>query len=160
MGSEMCIRDSVERAYGDRSIVKEADQLISIIRSKSIDNASIDISIRTSGQGLKKYSFDKNISQNFHKIVSNRSLGKPLIYSGKIVSLDHKNKKGKFLNQANEKQSTILFSNSDDFFKAHPFLGQSEYMTFIGCPFLEYGTYDLSAGDVYFIDLFNGENKK
>lgn len=143
--------NQVIRKYGDRSITKEIDQILAIIRSKNAGQSTFELI--THGTQSNKYLFDCNISKRFHQVVSKRSLGEPVIYVAKVISLDSKNNNGKIQNLANDRFSNIHFYDVASFFKAKKFLGIEETMTFIGCPLIEYGSFDPQAGDIHFIDL-------
>lgn len=146
----------VTRKYGDRSIAKEIDQVASLVRVPGVENSTVELTIKGTGNE-KTYLFDRHKSQKFHKIVSSRQLGNPMLFVGAVQSLDRKNKNGKIINVSNQKTSTLHFGDDESFLKAHPFLGTDSPMTFIGCPFIEYGAYDPQAGDIYFIKLANEE---
>jgi hypothetical protein len=141
----------VVRGYGDRSITKEIDQILSIIRSKHSGESTFELV--TNGTKSHKFTFNKNTSDRFHSIVSKRGLGEPVIYIAKVTSLDFKNRSGKILNVINEKNANIHFSDGESFHKAKEYLGTNSEMTFIGCPLIEYGAFDPQAGDIHFIDL-------
>lgn len=141
----------VIRKYGDRSITKEIDQILAIIRSKNSGQSTFELT--THGSVSNNYLFDSNISKKFHQIVSKRSLGDPVIYKAKVLSLDFKNTNGKISNMANDRTANIHFNNEASFMKAKTFLGMDDEMTFIGCPLIEYGSFDPQAGDIHFIDL-------
>lgn len=139
------------RSYGDRSITKEIDQILAIIRSKHAGSSTFELI--THGTQSHKYTFDRSLSERFHGVVSKRGIGDPVLYIAKVISLDSKNKSGKILNVINEKTANIHFTNDADFFKAKDFLGTNAEMTFIGCPIIEYGAFDPQAGDIYFIEI-------
>ncbi|MFT5594469.1 MAG: putative membrane protein [Oceanicoccus sp.] len=65
----------VIRRYGDRSITKEVDQILSIVRSKHSGESTFELVAY--GTKSHKFTFNKNISENFHSIVSKRGLGDP-----------------------------------------------------------------------------------
>ncbi|WLQ15954.1 hypothetical protein O5O45_08505 [Hahella aquimaris] len=96
------------------------------------------------------------MSEEFHKVISKRSLGDPIIYRSKLISLDHKNLNGKIENLSSNATSIIHFENNQTFHKAKEYLGTEEIMIFTGCPMIEYGAFDPKAGDIYFLDLHNG----
>jgi hypothetical protein len=139
------------RRYGDRSITKEIDQILAIVRSKSSGQSTFELVIH--GSQSNKFLFNKGVSEKFHQIVSKRSLGEPVIYRAKVLSLDFKNKNGKISNIANDRMANIHFKDSASFLKAKAFLGTNEIMAFIGCPLIEYDSFDPQAGDIHFIDL-------
>lgn len=141
----------VKRKYGDRSIAKEIDQILSILRAEYSGDSSLGLNI--TGSSTQTFSFDKIKSNRFHKVVAGRQLGPPVIYKGKIQALDKKNKSGKFLNIKNGRTSILHFNNEKDFLKVHPYLGVDDEINFIGCPLVEFGSLEPNSGDVYFLYL-------
>jgi len=142
------------RRYGDRSIVKEIDQMLAPVRASSQGNNIIELTFH--GENSIKFSFDKIKSQRFHLIVSQKDLGEPVIYKAKVRSLDNQTLKGKIFNVDSRKEASVHFFDEEDFLKVHPFLARKEEeMQFIGSPLIEYGAFDPNAGDIYFLDLFS-----
>ncbi len=144
--------EQVTRKYGDRSIVKEFDQIASVIRSANVSDDSI-VEFELTGDRTETFTFNKRVSENFHSIVSEKVIGEPVIYLAKITSLDHGNMKGRIHNVFSKKDANIHFVNEKSFFKASPFLGSKEPVKIIGCPLIEYGAFDPKAGDIYFLDI-------
>jgi len=147
--------EKIVRRYTDRSIVKELDQMLSLIRVASAGASKFDLEI--TGKRTENYLFDRLLAEKFHKNVSHRQLGKPVTYKGILRQLDRgtqiNNKKmAKFINDYNGKSFILHIASQHDFDLLHPFLVSGNF-SFIGCPVLEYSTFDPIAGDVYFIDL-------
>jgi len=141
----------VVRKYADRSINREFDQILTIIRSP---HAGVSIlEINAVGNETRTYTFNKSKSEIFHQIVSRREIGMPVIYNTRVLRLDKDMLNGKVVNLENDLKLSIFFSSEEDFLKVHPYLGNNEEMVFIGAPLIEYGAFDPKAGDVYFIDL-------
>jgi len=138
-----------KRSYGERLICREIDGILSIIRASSSGDSTFEIDIN--GDILQNFSFDRSRSQRFHSIVSERHLGPPTIYNGFLREMDADNQTGRFVNQATKKKSILYFSTIDSFMEAKDFLGNSDHLHFVGCPFVEYDAYDISAGDIYYI---------
>ncbi|WP_143089466.1 hypothetical protein [Marinospirillum celere] len=141
----------VVRGYADRSINREIDQVLSMIRSQSSGDSLLEITAE--GSRTEKYQFNRFRSVRFHSIISKRQIGEPVIYVARIRQLDRQLLNGKIVNQENDKTLTIRFADDSDFLKAHPYLGNNDEMVFIGAPIIEYGAFDPNAGDIYFIDL-------
>ena len=142
---------SIIRKYGEKSILKEIDQILSIIRAEKFGDNYFDLSL---DPGQKKtFSFDRNRSNNFSSIIRKRSVGNPLVYKGTIRALDTVTKIGKFINSGTKKTCNILFSSSTDIISIREFLGDQKEILFYGSPVIEYGSYDLNAGDIYFLML-------
>ncbi|WP_027390727.1 hypothetical protein [Chrysiogenes arsenatis] len=143
--------EKVIRTYADRSINREIDQVLSIIRSQNSGESFLEI--ETHGDKLLKYKFNKHKSERFHSIVSRREVGEPVIYVARVRQLDRDRLNGKVVNLENDKAVIVHFLHDKDFVKAHPYLGNNDDMIFIGAPVIEYGAFDPNAGDIYFIDL-------
>ena len=144
----------VVRKYGDRSINREIDQVLSLIRSKYSGDSYLELVLN--GSQSTKYTFNRAVSSKFHNIVTARSLGDPVLYRATVISLDHKNSSGKIVNADNDKTAIIHFCDDVDFMSAKEYLGTEDVMSFYGSPLIEYGAFDPQAGDIYFIAL--GEN--
>jgi hypothetical protein len=138
------------RDYGDRSIVKEYDEILSILRSSESGKSFFDLKVK--GDKTLNFNFDKKISEKFHIIVTNKIVGNPVLYKGLIRSLDVQTLTGKFINSFTKKTHVLKTADKNDVIKIRPFLGEDN-IQFVGCPIIEYGSYDLNAGDIYFIDL-------
>lgn len=145
--------EKVVRKYADRSINREIDQVLSIIRSQHAGESFLEII--TNGTKTHKFEFNKFKSEKFHKIVSLKEVGNPVIYVARVRQLDRDRLNGKVVNLENDKTVAIHFLNDNDLVKVHPYLGNNAEMVFIGAPMIEYGAFDPNAGDIYFIDLLN-----
>ena len=141
----------VIREYGDRSIAKEIDQVLSIIRAEYAGNSQFELIL--TGSATQTFFFDKQRSRQFHEIVSKRKLGPPVIYRGVIEELDRKNRKGKFLNSVNGRRSILHLSTQNDFLLVHPYLANDQEFQFIGSPLIEFGALEPNSGDIYFLQI-------
>lgn len=75
------------RAYGERSIVKEIDQVLSTIRHERYEGSTLDLAISGS-RAHPVVTFDSPRAAEFHKVVSARRLGDPLSMRMVLRSLD------------------------------------------------------------------------
>ncbi|WP_155629866.1 hypothetical protein [Burkholderia stagnalis] len=149
------------RAYGDRSIVKEFDQIASAIRARDGDGSSVEISL-SAGRALSTYVFDHRVSATFHEVVSVRTLGDPVEIPITLRSLDSGNggtSKAKAHNLISNKEFNLHIHTDRGFSSLRRFLRKRNPIKFsiIACPIYEYGAFDRSAGDMYFIAIFNTE---
>ncbi len=145
----------VIRQYGDRSILKELDQILAIIRSEEFGENHFSLTLDTDTDNRKEYSFNRKRSNNFHSLITKKSIGNPLEYFGRLRALDSVTKIGKFINNDTGKTHNIRFKDDEDIFTVRKFLGDDGGFTFIGSPVIEYGSYDIHAGDIYFLFLRN-----
>jgi hypothetical protein len=143
--------NKVVRTYADRSINRELDQVLSIIRSQHAGESHLEIAVQ--GTKTLKFDFNKYKSEKFHALISRREVGDPVVYVSRVRQLDRDRLNGKVVNLENDKTLAIHFLHENDFVKAHPYLGNDSEMIFIGAPIIEYGAFDPNAGDIYFIDL-------
>ena len=141
----------VIRKYGDRSIAKEIDQLLTILRAEYAGDSVLGLTI--TGSSSQTFDFNRANSEKFHAVVAGRKVGMPAVYQGKIQSLDRKNLTGKFENIENKRTSLLHMTTETDFLKVHPFLGDIGDISFIGCPLIEFGSLEPNSGDVYFLSL-------
>jgi hypothetical protein len=141
----------VKRDYAERSIAKEIDQLLSIIRSKSAGDSQIELTMIASSS--HDFMFGAIKSDQFHAQVSRRSVGQPIVYEGKIVELNAKLLKGQFENKSSEKSCNLVFPDKESFESAKDYLeaNMAKPITFIGAPIVEFESYDIKAGDVVFL---------
>jgi hypothetical protein len=144
---------NVIREYGDRSIAKEVDEILSIVRAQYAGDSSVEFQI--TGSSTKIFDFNREKSKRFHNVVARRSVGKAVIYKGTMQSLDKKNMTGKFVNSENIRTSLLRVTNDDDFLKVHPYLGDIGEIEFIGTPLIEFGSMEPNSGDIYFICLLS-----
>lgn len=110
----------IVRAYSDRSIVKEIDQIASIVRPDELHGSSVEFKLYGS-IAHPVYIFDSAQAKRFHDTVSRRELGVPVIIRGKIRLLDQGNqysgKKAKILNIDSGRELTLHLGTEDDFVK-------------------------------------------
>lgn len=60
----------------------------------------------------------------------------------------------KMRNTFNDAVSTLRFASKEDFQEVFPYFQNEEEMIFLGAPYIEYGAFDPSCGDVYFIQVY------
>ena len=143
--------DAIVRKYGDRAIVREIDQILSIIRAEYAGESTFEMVLQ--GDTSLTFDFNKENAKQFHTVVVRKELGSPLLYKSSISSLDRHNLNGKIVNKETEKVANIHFVNEESLQLAIPFFDKKEIMPFIGSPMIEYGAFDPMAGDIYFLGL-------
>lgn len=139
------------RRYGDRAIVREVDQILSLIRASHSGDSTLELYFE--GTKTAKYEFDKPAATAFHKVVSQKTLGDPVAFNVTISKMDRFNHSAKIINDENGSIANLFFTKSNDFQDAVAFFEDQSTMSFIGCPFIEYGSFDPMSGDVYFVRL-------
>lgn len=145
----------VVRAYSDRSIVKEIDQIASMVKSDNLYGSVVEFQLKGS-RTHPIYEFDAARAIRFHEIVSRRELGEPVLVRGRIRSLDQGNKyspmKAKILNLDSNREITLHLGSEEDFLRLHPY-HTAEQVFLFASPVIEFGAYDPNGGDMYFVDV-------
>lgn len=145
----------IVRAYSDRSIVKEIDQIASLIRSEDQGGSYVDLKLYGS-LAHPVYTFDAAQAKRFHETVSRRELGEPVLIRGKIRLLDQGNRyskmKAKILNLDSGREVILHLGSQEDFIKLHPYHTAEQVLLF-AAPLIEFGAYDPNGGDMYFVDV-------
>lgn len=149
------------RAYGDRSIVKEFDQIAAAIRARQNDGSSIEIDLYP-GRALPTLVFDYSTAVALHKIVSSRSLGDPVEIPVTLRALDSGGgavSKAKATNLISGKEFNLFIHTERGFSSLRKYLSKRNPKPFnvIACPVLEYDAFDPDAGDMYFIAISKEE---
>ncbi len=139
------------RRYGDRAIVREIDQILSIIRSSHSGDSTLEFYFE--GNKTAKFEFDKPKATAFHKVITQKKLGDPVLYNVTISKMDRYNNSAKIVNTHNNSIANLFFTKKSDFQEAVSFFESETSIQFIGCPYIEYGSYDPMSGDVYFVRL-------
>lgn len=143
-------------AFGDRSIVKEFDQIASAIRARDGDGSVIEFDFYAK-KPLPTLTFDANVAKNFHGIVSTRTLGDPVKIPIELRALDSGRgvSKAKAFNVISSKEFNLHIYTDRGFSSLRKYLRKRNPPIFeiIACPILEYGAFDPLAGDMYFISV-------
>jgi len=145
------------RAYGDKSINKKIDQMLSLVRKD--DNAVLKLTLKPSpNEGAETFVFKKTEALAFKKVIGQRQLGNPVIYRGKLRALDRgHNKKanfrGKFINVENDNDINIFIQSEVDYSSLAPYMDRDE-VTIIACPIIEYESFDPVGGDIQFLAIY------
>ena len=145
----------VVRAYSDRSIVKEVDQIAAMVKPEELDGSYVEFRLNGS-RAHPVYTFDAATAKRFHEIVSRCELGGPVLIRGKIRSLDQGNRyspmKAKILNLDSNREITLHLGSEEDFLRLHPY-HTAEQVFLFASPVIEFGAYDPNGGDMYFVDV-------
>src|SRR5690606_10992841 len=96
------------RKYAGRAINRELDQILSIVRSQHSGESSLTLNLM--GSSTESYQFKRYKSEKFHKIVSRREIGEPVVYIVKARQLDHHLLNGKVINSQNDRTLSIKFA--------------------------------------------------
>lgn len=143
--------------YADRAINRSFDQVLAQLRVPRYEGSTLEIT--TAGVNAQlPIRFDAALAHQFHRIVSRRTLGDPVIMDVKIRALDsgrNSTPSGKAINVLTNKDFNIHFHNEADFNSLTAFIkaGKPPVIRIIACPVLEYGVFDPFAGDMFFISL-------
>lgn len=112
------------RAYSDRSILKEIDQITAQIIPDEVGDSTVDIAL-WGAQSRRVLSFTPDIARRFHEYVSERQLGPPVTVDAQLRDLDRGNRytkpKAKIRNLASGKEAVLHLNGLGDFHELHPF---------------------------------------
>lgn len=143
--------EQVIRQFSERAIANYINQMLVPVRKDS-GNGAIELKIE--GNQSYSFDFDQRTSKRFNKITRIRSLDQPTIVTATMIEMNNQTFMGKIYNVDTKKDSRIYFKGFDDFEKLASFVSRKgEEFKFIGAPILEYGSRDLYAGDIFFLDL-------
>lgn len=146
----------LSQAFGERSINKEIDQILSIIRQEKNHGSTFEISMYGSKQG-PKLSFDQDGANRFHRVVSERRIGKPITVDIELRSLDAGKQgaiaTGKAKNLHSEKECHMHIPDPKVFGKLTQHLRRVKrrHLQIIACPVYEYDAWDPKGGDIVVI---------
>lgn len=143
---------AVTRRYGDRAIVREIDQMLAIIRSQHSGDSTLEISLTS--DSTQTYEFNRKKANDFHRVITHKKLGDPVIYHARISEMDMYHLSAKMMNMFNGSMSTLRFASKEDFQEVISYFQKEEEISFLGAPYIEYGAFDPSSGDVYFIQVY------
>lgn len=151
------------RQYGDRSIVKEFDQIASAIRARDGDGSLVEIDLHAD-KAFPTFVFDAITSKKFHSVVSRRTLGDPVQLVITLRGLDSGNggiSKAVAKNLVSEKIFNLHIHTARGFGSLRKYLRKKDPppFTIVACPILEYGAFDPLAGDMFFIGIVTGEKE-
>jgi len=145
---------NIERNYGERSVSKEFSQ---IIRPSRQGEGTLELIMV--GTDTKNYLFDQEKSKKFHDLVKQKKLGPPVNYQVRVTRLDLDHKTAIAANIHSNKKCTIYFNSDAEFFQIRDAFAPDIILHFIGCPIIEYGSYDPNRGDLYYLRQIVDENE-
>lgn len=144
------------RAYGERSINKEIDQILSLIRQNTNHGSTFELSLYGSKPG-PIFEFNLAKAEKFHRAVSERRIGKPLLIEIELRSLDAGKSgtmaHGKAKNLHSGQECNMHIPDPKVFGKLTPHLRRvrRKRLLIIACPMYEYDAWDPKAGDIVVI---------
>lgn len=152
---------NLAKAFGDRAIAKEIDQVLSLIRADRHEGSTFELSIYGT-RSHPKLEFDDKRATRFHAVVSDRRLGDPIILNIELRSLDAGRANQIAHGKARNVESGVEFNFMVPTAKVFDRLARNlkrrarKVIRVIACPIYEYNAYDPNAGDVVLIN-FQGE---
>lgn len=148
-----------ERRYADRSINKEIDQALTQVRVDRYEGSTFELTL-AGERAHPVYRFDKHVAEAFHKVVSTKQLTDPVRLQVRMRAMDGGAASGKKVGKATHVDSgrdfTLHFGSDVDFNSVAPFMRAGDArptIEIVASPVLEYGTFDVAAGDMYFVTL-------
>jgi hypothetical protein len=149
---------NLARAYGDRSIAKEIDQVLSQLRADRYEGSTLELSMYGS-RAHPVYEFDADKAVTFHRVVSDRRLGDPILVRVELRSLDAgrggQASTGKCRNTDTGREFNIMIPEAAlfDQLARHLTRRRRRILEVVACPIFEYNSYDPNAGDMVLIDF-------
>lgn len=146
----------LSHAFGERSINKEIDQILSLIRNEKNNGSVFEISLYGAKQG-PKFTFDQERARRFHRVVSERRIGEPLVFEIELRSLDAGKSgapaQGKAKNFSTGKECAMQIPDPKVFGKLAQHLRRvkRKRLQVVACPVYEYNAWDPKAGDIVVI---------
>ena len=146
-----------ERAYSNRSIVKEVDQLVAQVAAEEVDGSTLDVTLN-GDNSRATFGFTSGVARRFHEIVALRELGPVVVVNAKIRQLDRGNNfanpKAKILNIDSGREVILHLEGEDDFIALHPY-HTAEHIRIFASPYIEAGGFDVRGGDLFFVAVAN-----
>jgi hypothetical protein len=142
-------------AYSKRSILKEVDQITTLVTSDRNEGSIVELGLR--GERLNhNFGFTSEIAERFHALVAAREVGPTVRMRARIRDLDRGNRfakpRAKILNIDSGREASLHLRNASDFEALHPYHTADEVMLFVS-PYVEAGGFDLKGGDLIFIGI-------
>ena len=116
------------------------------------------ISITTlSPKNSQKFIFDEHIASNFRKIVRNKRILDPIIYTGFLAGLVEQSKsskfgyQGRFINAESKKEMTLHITSLEDATALNSHNLSSKSIKIFASPIAVYESFDHLRGDIVFI---------
>lgn len=150
----------ITRSYGDRSINKEFGQMLNPLAR--VPDGYMRLVLKPyDDERSYTYEFDNPTAKKFKRIISERKLGSPVLYEGRVRELDRgsqqtKNFRGKFINSSNNKTIILHIQDEADFATLVPYLGGDEPVQIIASPIIEFSSFDPTGGDIQFLQIQHG----
>lgn len=147
----------LERSYAQAAVLKDINTLLSPLRAKSSVNDTISLINNTHGN-TATFDFTHNNSKSFGKIVTQRRLAQPVIYSGILEGLKNTGSKtfpftGDFVSEATENEMKLLISNAEDALLLNKYNLSKKVISIWACPLAIYESFDQLRGDIAFVSF-------
>lgn len=141
-------RTQLENEFVDRSVAKELAEMSSVVTSPMAgDDSSLCINFYVGNR--VRIDLNRSRAKILRKIVGRKMLGDTVSFKGVFRGGDIEQKCGKFDRHSSGKTSMLYFSEKEECQALNRISG--EEITIVGCPIFEYDSYDMDAGDIYFL---------
>lgn len=143
-----------ERSYAQAAVLKDLNNLLAPLRARSCVDDSISIINNTSGN-TANYEFNHRNSKSFGKIVKQKRLSTPVIYTGILEGLKSTGNKifpcvGNFISEHTNQEMNLLFSSKNDALVLNKFNLSKSIIAIWACPLAVYESFDQIRGDIVF----------
>lgn len=139
------------------AVLRDLSDMLSPLRAASSKNDTISLNNNVSGQS-RQFLFDQQKSKNFAKIITQKQLASPAIYTGKLIGLEEtKNKNfpyaGTFRSEANGQEMKLLIGTTMDVDLLKPHNLSKKSITIWASPLTTYHAFDEHRGDIVFVSI-------
>jgi len=147
----------LDRYYAQTAFLKDINTMLSPLRAKSAENDTITLTNNTT-QKTADYEFNSINSKSFGKIVRERRLSDPVIYTGKLEGLKNVASSmfpcvGNFISDETNKEMKLLISTVEGAQFLNKYNISNQSISIWACPLAIYESFDQLCGDIVFVSF-------
>ena len=146
--------ERLEHNFAQASILNDISTMTSPL--STYDDSIISITT-LSPKNSQNFIFDEHIASNFRKIVRNKRILDPIIYTGFLAGLVEQSKsskfgyQGRFINAESKKEMTLHITSLEDATALNSHNLSSKSIKIFASPIAVYESFDHLRGDIVFI---------
>lgn len=148
----------LERYYAQAAFLKDLNTMLSPLRAKSSIEDTITITNNTPGK-TASYEFNQNNSKCFGKIVTQKRLSQPIIYTGTLEGMKNTGNNmfpytGDFVSNETGKEMKLLVPSEDGALALNKYNLNKQSISIWACPLAVYESFDQFCGDIVFVAFY------